>query len=213
MTKVREAVNWITQSNLYCILNICNNILDGNWLSKGINSFNIYINLWAQIADEFKNYNELLIFESIDNPDFKLDDNKYNYSALFEFSQGFVNIIRNSGGYNKNRLLIISAGNSDIDLTFSQEFKMPNDPANMLAISIHYYKPPQFTIESDDEQSPMTNEKPEFFFTAIKMWGMEFDYKQLVNFFELIKDLYISKGIPIILSEVGVLTEQKKEKE
>ena len=28
---------------------------------------------------------------------------------------------------------------------------MPTDKANKLAISIHYYLPPQFTVESDEQ--------------------------------------------------------------
>ena len=211
MSRVKEVVNWIIKSNLYCILNIHHDGLSGNWLSKGVNSYKKYINLWAQIAEEFKNYDEFLIFESMNKVDFRLDKDKYDYSTLFEFSQGFVNIIRNSGGYNKNKLLIISGPNSDKDLTCSQEFKIPNDPSNKIAISIHYDKPPQFAVDPDDKPSPITDENHEFMYTSIKSWGMEIEYKNLFNDFELIKDFYINKGIPVIFSEVGILTEQKKE--
>ena len=34
---------------------------------------------------------------------------------------------------------------SNIDLTCSPKYKMPNDPANKLAISINYYIPKEFT--------------------------------------------------------------------
>ena len=213
MSRVREVVNWIIKSNLYCILNIHHDGSSGNWLSKGKNSFNKYINLWAKIADEFKNYDEFLIFESMNKVDFRLDNDKYDYSTLYEFSQGFVNIIRNSGGYNKNRLLIISGPNSDKNLTCSDEFIIPNDPSNKLAISIHYDKPPHFAVEPDDKPSSMINENHDFIYTSSKSWGMEIDYKNLFNDFELIKVFYINKGIPVIFSEVGVLTEQKKEME
>jgi hypothetical protein len=147
----------------------------------------------------------------MDKVDFRLDNDKYDYLTLFEFSQGFVNIIRNSGGYNKNRLLIISGPNSDKDLTCSEEFKMPNDPYNKLAISIHYDKPFQFVSDSDDKPAPMINESQDFFYISAQTWGMEVDYKNLFNDFELIKDFYIKKGIPVIFSEVGVVTEKKKE--
>ena len=55
MSRVREVVNWIIKSNLYYILNIYHDGSSEIWFSKGKNSFNKYINLWAQIADEFKN--------------------------------------------------------------------------------------------------------------------------------------------------------------
>jgi endoglucanase len=51
MSRVREVVNWIIKSNLYCILNIYHDGSSGNWLSKGTDSFNKYISLWGQIAD------------------------------------------------------------------------------------------------------------------------------------------------------------------
>ena len=38
----------------------------GNWLSQGISSKDKFIYLWTQIANEFKNHNEYLIFESMD---------------------------------------------------------------------------------------------------------------------------------------------------
>jgi len=36
------------------------------WLRRGMEVKDRYINLWTQIANEFKDYNEYLIFESID---------------------------------------------------------------------------------------------------------------------------------------------------
>ena len=63
-------VNWIIKSNLYCILNIYHDDSSENWLFKGKNTFNKYINLWAKFADEFKNYDEFLIFESMNKVDF-----------------------------------------------------------------------------------------------------------------------------------------------
>ena len=98
----------------------------------------IYINLWKQIAKEFKDFNEYLIFESMNEPTF-LYLYDYNYDTLLNFTQSFVDTIRNSEKFNKERLLIISGMSSKIDLTCSQKFKMPTDPANKLAISINLF--------------------------------------------------------------------------
>jgi len=38
-------------------------------------------------------------------------------------------------------------------------------------------------------------------------------YYQLITDFELMKNKLVKKGIPIVISEVGVLTEDKKELE
>ena len=72
---------------------------------------------------------------------------EYNYPTLFNFAQAFVDTIRNSGGIIKERLLIITGHNADFYATCSSDFQVPNDPANKLAISIHYLFPYIFTIE------------------------------------------------------------------
>ena len=65
MARIKEIVNNIINSNLYCILNVHNDGLFENWLNQGLSVKNKYINLWKQISNEFKNYDEHLIFESM----------------------------------------------------------------------------------------------------------------------------------------------------
>ena len=66
MILVKEVIDLIVKANLYCILNIYNDGIYGNWLSMGLEAKDKYINLWQQIANEFKDYNDYLIFESMD---------------------------------------------------------------------------------------------------------------------------------------------------
>ena len=65
MLLVKKVVNLIIKEELYCILNIYNDGYYGNWLSWGIEAKDKYINLWTQIANEFKEFNDYLIFESM----------------------------------------------------------------------------------------------------------------------------------------------------
>ena len=46
MKKVNEVVEMIITSNMYCILNIYHDGVEGNWLSKGLEAKNKYIVLW-----------------------------------------------------------------------------------------------------------------------------------------------------------------------
>ena len=55
---------------MYCILNIHNDGKDNNWLAKGIKAKEKYIYLWEQIAEEFKDYNQYLIFESMNDVEY-----------------------------------------------------------------------------------------------------------------------------------------------
>ena len=122
----------------------------------------------------------------------------YNYDTLLNFTQSFVDTIRNSEKFNKERLLIISGMSSKIDLTCSQKFKIPTDPANKLAILINYYIPLEFA----------TNE---VYWYDENQWGTKDNYKELLLNFITLKDFYVSKGIPVVIGEVGVVTEASKE--
>ena len=123
MARVKEVIDIIIKEKLYCILNIKN---DGyyylGWLIEGLESKDKYINIWTQIANEFKHYNEYLIFESMDGVFFINDETFYfDYSTLNILNQAFVDTIRKSGGNNIERLLLISGANDELDLTCSLE--------------------------------------------------------------------------------------------
>jgi len=192
--RVKEVVKWIIEKNIYCILNVYSDT--EKWL-RGIRSKNKYINLWKQISEEFKDFNEYLIFESMNEPAFVTPFLDYDYDTLLNFTQSFVDTIRNSERFNKERLLIISGMNSNIELTCTEKYKMPTDPANKLAISINYYIPSRFTGKNAYWYSHNT-------------WGLQDDYKELFQNFESLKNFYINKGIPVVIGEVGVKTETTK---
>jgi len=192
--RVKEVVKWIIEKNIYCILNVYSDT--EKWL-RGIGSKNKYINLWKQISEEFKDFNEYLIFESMNEPAFVTPFLDYDYDTLLNFTQSFVDTIRNSERFNKERLLIISGMNSNIELTCTEKYKMPTDPANKLAISINYYIPSRFTGKNAYWYSHNT-------------WGLQDDYKELFQNFESLKNFYINKGIPVVIGEVGVKTETTK---
>ena len=201
MKRVKEVVNWIIGKSLYCIINIHNDGEEGNWLYDKLNAKEKYINLWSQIAEEFKDRNEYLIFESMNNPIYYYTFSQTNlaYNNLLNFTQAFVDTIRNSGGYNKERLLIISGMNANYVDTCSKYYKMPIDPYNKLAISFHYFIPDGFTLNEND----LSN----FHMT----WGDEEDYETLIKNFDIMKEYYVDKNIPVILGEVGVVTEYNRE--
>ena len=193
--RVKEVVKWIIEKDIYCILNVYTDTKE--WIT-GIESKNKYINLWKQIAEEFKDFNGHLIFESMNEPTF-LNLFDYNYDTLLNFSQSFIDTIRNSEKFNKERLLIISGMSSNIELICSPENKIPTDPANKFAISINYYIPVEFATSDT------------YWFNNKNYWGTRDDYKELLTNFVTLKNLFISKGIPVVIGEVGVVTEKTKD--
>jgi len=195
MSRVKEVVNLILKKNLYCVLNIQNDAERGSWLYDGITAKNKYINLWRQIAEEFKYYNEYLVFEQINK--FSLLS-RYNISYSFEIlsnlTQSFVDIIRDSGGNNLKRLLIVTGMDGKLIYTCRPNYKLPIDISNKLAISIHFNEPPSFTKLNE-----------------VSSWGSENNYKAIIHSLDIIKDYYLIKEIPIIFPNIGVMTEINKE--
>ena len=200
--RVKEVVNWINEYNMYCILNLYHDGKNENWLSNGIVAKEKYINLWAQIADEFRDYDELLIFESMNNVKYYVLNNyKYvfDYKLFLNFTQAFIDTVRNSGAKNKERLLVIAGAANDLEITCTKEYLIPKDPYNKFAISINYYLPFDFT-----------SGEYENLYSYQDKWGNDGQYDELITNFDSMKSFFIDKGIPIIINEVGVLTEEKK---
>ena len=213
MKRVKEVVDWIININMYCILNVYHDGASGNWLSEGLKAKEKYVKLWGQIAMEFKNYDEHLIFESMNDVTYQKGDN-YDYETLVVLTQSFVDVVRNSGANNKYRLLLISGAKTDLELTCSPEYKMPVDPFNKLAISIHYYYPTTFTVERDEDLFTWIDDDGKInIVPPLTEWGTENQYKDMFSNFEMMKKIYVDNGIPVIIGEVGVLTEQRREKE
>ena len=208
--KIKEMINLINKLNMYLILTIKHT--REFWYSERSNSKNKYINFWRDIANEFNNYDEHLIFESMNQVKYEIND-LYDYQTLNDLTQAFVDTIRNSGGNNNYRLLIISGANKEIDLTCFSDFKLPIDPMNKIAISVSYFLPSQFCIEPDDNPWMWEDDNGIHEITPKTTWGSQEDYNDMVSNLQTVKEYFIDKGIPVIFTETGVLTEQKKDKE
>ena len=76
-------------------------------------------------------------------------------------------------------------------------------------MSINYYIPSTFTRELYLDSFTWTDgNEIIYYYESTLIWGIQDDYFKIITDFELMKNTFISKGIPIIISEVGVLTEE-----
>ena len=213
MVRVKEVIDIIINEKLYCILNVHGDGYSSNWLERGMEVKDKYINLWRQIANEFKDYNEYLIFESMDEVffiDYEIFD--LDYTTLLNFNQAFIDTIRKSGGNNKERLLIIAGANDELFWTCFSDYKIPVDQSNKFAISIHYLEPKDFVYDSYYEPFNWTSDEGlTYIYGPTLIWGNYMDYFEIIENFEIMKTYFVDKGIPVIINKVGVLTEEKKE--
>ena len=216
MTAVKQVVDWAIEDGMYVIINVHHDGVDSQgygWLGDGkTNVKTKFTGLWTNIANEFKDYDRHLVMEAMNEINWKNSSGGYDYEALTEMNQAFVDTVRATGGNNANRLLLIPGANTDLQQTCSSSYVMPTDKENMLAVSIHYYLPSQFCVESDKNPWTWTDDKGEVHtIEPMTKWGSEEDYKTLVSNFVTMEETYTTKGIPVILGECGVLTEEQKD--
>ena len=209
--KLKELINMISKLDMYLILSIKHT--KQYWDTEGKNAKDKYINFWKQIANELLNYDEHLVFES----NYEIGylayiDKTYNYyeDKDYYLSQDFINTIRDSGGNNIDRLLIIPMLNSDYDLSRilfeNDEYKFPKDSYNKLAISINYYFPLQDYSSSNILDSIKLYDKngnSEEVYPLME-WGSSQNYKNMISNFNYMKQNFTDKGFPIIIGEVCI---------
>ena len=200
LIKVKETVSWILNDGMYCILCVYHD--KEFWISRGENSKDNYINFWEQISNQFIDNDEHLIFETLCEINIDID-----YLYFLNFTQDFIDTIRNSDGFNKKRLLIIPEMITELELINDYFFEMPKDPTNKKAVSLRYYFPSQTLNEFETEPLYWRDKYGALYETIpIKKWGSDYDYKEIMNKMEMLKNIFINKGIPVIFGEVGILS-------
>ena len=217
---IKEIIKWIINTNMYCILSI---YFDSKyWRKKNIREK--YINFWKQISKEFINFDNLLIIEFMTdfdyeylyednnpNDDYYDDYNNYHMNFL-NSTQIFVNIMRNSGGFNAERLLIIPGLTTEVEISlysFFYELELPIDPANKLAVSLNYYFPSENYQNFEAVPFDWYNKYGNIYETnAIINWGSDINYKEMMKNIDFLRKNYIDNEIPVIIGQVGIITEK-----
>ena len=115
-SRVKEVVDWGYNADLYVILNVQHDVVSVNSVSTGKSALIKYKGLWKNIGTEFKHYVRRLVFENMNEVEYK---NDYDYDTLLSFTQAFVEVVRVAGDKNANTLLLISGANTNVDLTCS----------------------------------------------------------------------------------------------
>jgi len=155
MARVTEVVNYARNAGLYAIINIH---WDGGWMQPTFAqqaTANARITkFWTQIANNFKNYDDTLLFagtnEVMVDGDYGTPTYEY-YTVQNGFNQAFVDAVRATGGNNAVRHLVVQGFNTNIDHTYNF-FTVPNDSiASRLMVEVHYYDPYNFTLNTGND--------------------------------------------------------------
>lgn len=170
MARVHEVVDYVIDQGMYCILNVHHDTGAANtaWLvaDNGIyeKEHARLEDVWRQIAEEFKDYDEHLLFEGYNemldierswcfasfntskNYDAKIAADAYK--SINNYAQSFVDAVRSTGGNNSNRNLVVCTyGACDGGGSWSnhlieplKEMKLPSDKTEgHIIFEVHSY--------------------------------------------------------------------------
>lgn len=201
LKRVKEVVDYAADNDMYIIVNMHhdNSVYNMGEASKSDEKYKEteerYLKIWSQIADQFKDYDEHLIFESMNEPRTEGSAKEWTggtapeHDVVNKLNDAFVKLIRNSGGNNKYRFLMLpgyAASSSDIALN---AVKLPDD--DRIIFSVHAYSPYNFAFNGKGSKT----------FT-------DSDKKELDRFFSTLNDKFVKKGYPVVIGEMGAVNKE-----
>lgn len=222
LDRVQEVVDYVVDNDMFAIVNMHGDgyyTVDHSWLlcaeddDKQTEIKDKYGKVWTQIADRFKDYDQHLIFESMNeefNNDYGKPDEKA-YDNINAYNQIFVDSVRTTGSNNEKRWLLLPGWNTNIDYTAGDEynFKIPTDKGckadgKRIMISVHYYDPFNFTI---DENKTAKTQWGKYAVKNYDNWGQE-DYVD--SQMALLNEKFVSQGYPVVIGEFGAQDKTEK---
>ena len=215
LDRVQEVVDYAYDNGMYVILNThhdntANIEGEGGYYPDTAHAeeSDRYIRgIWTQVAERFKDYDEHLIFESLNEPRLAGTDYEWNFNAgvaeckdaagsINRLNQLFVDTVRATGGNNVERYLMMPGYDASLAGAITDLYQLPNDiVSDKLIVSVHAYTPYNFALRPGSE-----SEATDYF-----SWE---DPKSVYEINDLMNSLYnkfVSKGIPVVIGEYGAV--------
>lgn len=161
------------------------------------------IALWTQIAEAMKDKSNFLMFESFNEIHdggwgwgANRTDGGKQYECLNQWNQVFVDAVRATGGNNAERWLGVPSYVTNIDLAVDGSMQLPSDDANRVMVSVHFYDPNDFALNSDVTDWGHTGDKD-------KKGKVIQDEDYIKSQFGKLTSYWVDKGVPVYIGETG----------
>lgn len=193
LNRVNEVVDYVIDNDMYAIINVHHD--DYTWLNPSKADEAAVkaklVSIWEQLSDRFKDYDQHLLFEGMNEPRIIGGQDEWTGGTAEErevinhLFQAFVDTVRKSGGNNSSRALIITSHAASIEADAVNDIVVPDD--DRIIVSIHYYSPWDFAGGENGKSD----------------WGSDSEKKDLDKGFDFLKSKFIDKGVPVIIGEFG----------
>ena len=204
LSRVQEVVDYAIDEGMYVILNTHHDVYPQYYypLNEHYETSERYITcIWSQLSERFADYDEHLIFESMNEPRLRETDVEWTFNAqdarcveaadcINCLNQAFVNTVRAAGGFNATRYLMVPGYAAAPENALNSYFVLPQDTAdNRVIVSVHAYTPYTFALQDGGQTS----------FAAVA----SSQTSEIARFMNALYETYISQGIPVIIGEFG----------
>lgn len=197
INRVQDIVDYCVSLDMYAIINIHHDGAEqSGWLriatsdQEGLKKK--YAGVWKNIATYFKNYDEHLIFESMNEVTGSGMTVVEENEVIMTLNQLFLDTVRATGANNAKRWLMVPGKYNYIDsvCNTANKFSLPKDTVdNRLIVSVHIYTPNSFCLKESTKYAE---------YSVAKLKTNDEEVKPLY-------DTYTSKGIPVVVGEYGCI--------
>ncbi len=208
MARVREVVDYAMNADLIVILNSHHdNEIYHPRKNNGDEAVEYLAAIWKQIAEEFKEYDQTLIFEAMNEPrlegspnewSLNMDDVECQYAVeiINDCNQAFVDAVRSAGGKNRDRYLLASSYAGSPGAALVEEYKLPEDSAlDKIMLAVHAYTP--YDLAMGDNMN----------INRLDSVG-----KSSIDWFvDNLYNKYVKEGVHVVIDEMGIINKNNPE--
>lgn len=214
MNRVKEVVDWAIAEDMFVIINIHHDNLTEDQMENNPGfcvsetealqtTSKAYIKtVWEQIAEAFKDYDNHLVFELLNEPrcvgtdwEFKETIGRQYNSIITAYEQVALDVIRSSDGNNPTRFVMTPAYAAAP--TTPAAYTLPKDTAkDKLLLSVHAYTPYDFALDGDKSDYDTNKSYIETSITSV---------------FNSLSTNYVKKGIGVVMGEASASDKKNTE--
>jgi endoglucanase len=202
LDRVEQVAGYVLATGMYCIINTHH---EGWIYPVEENEEQIAEKLsaiWLQISERFADYNEKLLFESMNEP--RLFGTEYEWNGgtaearrvVNRLNEVFIDTVRATGGRNALRHLMIPtyAASAESVAVEAVSNAFPHDDDKVI-VSIHAYTPTDFALNPQ----------------GTGRWLPERQEEEIDWMFGRLKTHFLDKNIPVIMGETGAVNKDNLE--